>query len=221
MTAGWNEVIPRLVHDAKALLRKPHQKAQLLDRRIAANADPEAKALLDAVIGGHLELVRLFTRVGVLADAMENGTHCAVPLNAVVLGVKVASKRALADGGARWECSALPECMVPSTLENALQELVDNSLRFHAPVRPPEISMQCEVENQTLRLEYRDNGTGWDPAYTGRLFTPFERLDAERSGLGLGLAIAKAIVDGAGGTIRAATSAQGSQFVIELPLASP
>jgi len=221
MTTGWNEVIPRLVHDAKSLLRKPHSKAQLLDRRIGANADPEAKALLDAVIGGHLELGRLFTRVGVLADAMENGTHSAVPLSAVVLGVKVASNRAFADNGASWECFSLPDCVVPSTLEIALQELVDNSLRFHALVRPPEISLQCEVENTTLRLDYRDNGTGWDPAYTGRLFTPFERLDAERSGLGLGLAIAKAIVDRAGGTIRAATTAQGSQFVIELPLSSP
>ena len=219
MTAGWGEFIPRLVHDAKALLRKPHYKAQLLERRTGASSDPEARALLEGILLGHTELSRFLTRVGALGGAALQPSACStLPLRAVVLALQAASKDALAMAGARWECPEPPDRDVPSRLQIALQELVDNSLRFRAPERPPQIWLQCAADDGMLKLDFRDNGAGWDPAYTHKLFVPFERLDAQRSGFGLGLAIARAIVEGCGGSIRAATTPCGAQFVIELPL---
>jgi signal transduction histidine kinase len=218
MTAGWGEFIPRLVHDAKALLRKPHYKTQLLERRIGASADPETKALLEGILCGHTELSRLLIRAGALAAALQPSAFSTLPLRAVVLALQAASKDALAEAGARWQFPEPPDWGVPSRLQIALQELVDNSLRFRAPERSPQIWLQYAFEDGTLKLDYRDNGAGWDPAYTHKLFVPFERLDAQRSGFGLGLAIARATVEGCGGSIRAATSPCGAQFVIELPI---
>ena len=55
------------------------------------------------------------------------------------------------------------------------------------------------------------------PAYVDKLFRPLERLDPVRSGFGLGLAISRAIVEAAGGTIYFEPSDTGASFVFELP----
>ncbi len=69
-------------------------------------------------------------------------------------------------------------------------------------------------------VEVSDNGIGFDPAAAKRLFRPFEQEgDHHFGGLGLGLAIAHAIVDLHGGSIRAesAGSGRGATFTVELP----
>lgn len=74
-----------------------------------------------------------------------------------------------------------------------------------------------------VRVEVRDTGAGIDKEVLPRLFEAFEqggRSTTRRyGGLGLGLAIAKAIVDGHGGTIRAHSDgpSQGATFTVELP----
>jgi signal transduction histidine kinase len=69
-----------------------------------------------------------------------------------------------------------------------------------------------------LCLEVADNGAGWNAAFSDKLFQPLERLDARRGGAGLGLAIAKAYVESAGGSIRAILLNPGASFVSELQL---
>ena len=65
-----------------------------------------------------------------------------------------------------------------------------------------------------------DTGVGIDPQILPRLFQPFEQGDAARKsgGLGLGLAISKALIDAHGGTLAAHSAGlnQGATFVIEL-----
>ncbi|MEI8238333.1 MAG: ATP-binding protein [Actinomycetota bacterium] len=75
-----------------------------------------------------------------------------------------------------------------------------------------------------VRISVLDTGTGIDPADIPRLFEPYQR-GADTSGAagaGLGLAIAKGLVDEMGGRIGAAPRPEGgSMFWIELPLANP
>jgi signal transduction histidine kinase len=214
----WNGTLPRLLHDGRALLRKSHGRAQLLERRIGSTLDPESKALLDAVVSGHRQLDQFFVRVGVWADCLVNEDDVAIPLSAVVSGVRLASRSNLAAVGGRFEAATVVDCHVPGRLQLALQELLDNSLRFAAEGRPPAVSLSTEALDGRLRIRYADNGPGWDPAYTPKILLPFERLDSARGGFGLGLAIADAVVRNAGGTLEALTGAEGSQFVMELPL---
>ena len=73
---------------------------------------------------------------------------------------------------------------------------------------------------KTITIEISDNGVGIEPQFIQRIFDPFEQADSRREGLGLGLAISKAIVEMHRGTIRARSEGQGkgATFVIDLPL---
>ncbi len=73
---------------------------------------------------------------------------------------------------------------------------------------------------KTITIEISDSGVGIEPQFIKRIFDPFEQADSGREGLGLGLAISKAIVEMHRGTIRARSEGQGkgATFIIDLPL---
>jgi signal transduction histidine kinase/ActR/RegA family two-component response regulator len=78
-------------------------------------------------------------------------------------------------------------------------------------------------EGRFLVMEFRDTGVGIEPALLGRIFEPFEQGDAElrgrQGGLGLGLAIGRAIAEAHGGVLTAESDGlnSGSTFRLELP----
>jgi two-component system, chemotaxis family, CheB/CheR fusion protein len=71
-----------------------------------------------------------------------------------------------------------------------------------------------------ITIEISDNGIGIDPDFVEKVFYVFEQADSQSEGLGLGLAISKAIVEMHSGTIRAHSEGleTGATFVIELPI---
>jgi two-component system, chemotaxis family, CheB/CheR fusion protein len=71
-----------------------------------------------------------------------------------------------------------------------------------------------------ITIEISDNGIGIEPQFVERVFYAFEQADSKSEGLGLGLAISKAIVEMHAGTIRAHSDGpgKGATFVIELPI---
>jgi CheY-like chemotaxis protein len=75
-----------------------------------------------------------------------------------------------------------------------------------------------------FRIEVQDTGPGMSPEQLERLFTPFDRLGAERTeveGTGLGLALSKRLTEAMDGVLGVdSVAGQGSTFWIELPLAA-
>jgi two-component system, chemotaxis family, CheB/CheR fusion protein len=71
-----------------------------------------------------------------------------------------------------------------------------------------------------ITIEISDNGIGIEPDFVGKVFYAFEQADSQSEGLGLGLAISKAIVEMHTGTMRAYSEGlgKGATFVIELPI---
>ena len=71
-----------------------------------------------------------------------------------------------------------------------------------------------------ITIEISDNGIGIEPDFVEKVFYAFEQADSQSEGLGLGLAISKAIVEMHSGTIRAHSERleKGATFVIELPI---
>jgi two-component system sensor histidine kinase KdpD len=75
-----------------------------------------------------------------------------------------------------------------------------------------------------VEISVSDNGPGFPAESAARLFDKFTRGQAESAvpGVGLGLAISRAIVDAHRGTIRAENlTPHGARFVISLPAATP
>jgi PAS domain S-box-containing protein len=84
----------------------------------------------------------------------------------------------------------------------ALQKLLENAWKFTAGCEQATIEFGATaVDDAPLCCYVRDNGVGFDPAYVGKLFEPFQRLHgaSEFSGTGIGLASVQRIVDRHGG----------------------
>jgi signal transduction histidine kinase len=71
-----------------------------------------------------------------------------------------------------------------------------------------------------ITIEISDNGIGIEPQFVEKVFYAFEQADLQGEGLGLGLAISKAVVEMHAGTIRAHSEGlgKGTTFVIDLPV---
>jgi two-component system, OmpR family, sensor histidine kinase KdpD len=106
-------------------------------------------------------------------------------------------------------------------VRRALRHVLENAIRYS----PPEsrVVLEAAREGDRLLLSVTDHGTGIDPAEQLFVFDKFYRGRQHRSsirGSGMGLAIAKAILEAHGGGITLASSAgQGSRFTLWLPLA--
>jgi len=85
----------------------------------------------------------------------------------------------------------------------ALDNLIGNAWKFTAKTASARIEFRTERHGGDLVYVVRDNGSGFDMKYAGKLFTPFQRLhsDAEFSGTGIGLATVHRVVDRHGGRI--------------------
>jgi signal transduction histidine kinase len=101
------------------------------------------------------------------------------------------------------------------------QNLLDNAVKFMGDQPRPRVEMGVEVRAQETVFYVRDNGQGIDPRHQNKVFNLFERLDAGSEGTGLGLAMAKRIVELYEGQIwvDSAGAGQGSCFRFTLPLA--
>ena len=220
MSLDWEEFIPHLAHDVRALVRKGLTNAQLLERALDSEALKTVATHLGAIKESQQDLTRLLGRVVMLVECNsgKDGGEM-IQLNLALLGVKLECRNALEQVGGELAISdMLPDSLVPRKTQIVLAELIDNSLRYREVERPLRISIDVEKIAEVIRIQVADNGTGFNPLYAAKLFEPFQRLDGRRSGAGLGLAISKAIVEGAGGHMYWLASDLGASFVLELPL---
>ncbi|CAA9588839.1 MAG: hypothetical protein AVDCRST_MAG88-4456, partial [uncultured Thermomicrobiales bacterium] len=107
-------------------------------------------------------------------------------------------------------------------LKQVLLNLLSNAVKYNNAGGG--VTLSCEkVGGGQLRVGVRDSGPGIAPDKLARLFTPFERLGAEATGVegtGLGLALSKRLVEAMRGTIGVdSTVGEGSTFWVEFPLA--
>jgi signal transduction histidine kinase len=103
-------------------------------------------------------------------------------------------------------------------ITRVLQNLLTNAVR-HTP-DDGTVTIAAEHRDGVLALAVEDTGEGIPPEALERVFEPFYRGDRARSGTGagLGLALARRIVEALGGRITVESSpAIGSRFLIELP----
>jgi len=111
-------------------------------------------------------------------------------------------------------------------LVELVQNLLDNAAKFMGERNEPTVWIgvrEAGTESGQATFYVRDNGMGIDAVHQDRVFELFHRLDPRVEGTGLGLALARRIVDTHGGRIwvESAGVGRGSTFCFTLPLAGP
>ena len=106
-------------------------------------------------------------------------------------------------------------------LREALGNLLDNALRHTSPGGHITVTMRT-ADLTTTEITVTDTGGGFEPDHAEQLFHRFHRESADSSGSGLGLTIARALVEAHGGTLTARSEGlgRGSTFTITLPTAA-
>ena len=106
-------------------------------------------------------------------------------------------------------------------MRQLLQNLISNALKFRRPDVVPEVWIDAAVQDGNVQLTVRDNGIGFDPQYSLRIFRVFERLHGrtEYPGTGIGLALCRKIAERHGGSIVAdGRPGAGATMTVTLPL---
>lgn len=132
-------------------------------------------------------------------------------------------------------CKNLPVIEgIPRQMSQLFGNLISNSLKYKRPNVAPVINITAELlpkeEAITIqgftegieyyRIEFSDNGIGFNQEYADKIFNIFQRLHgkSEYSGTGIGLSICKKIVQNHHGHIEAkATKGEGATFIVTLP----
>lgn len=211
-------------HDLRAPARQVGAYVGMLRERAGGTLDAEALRHLDSIEGAARRMGRMiddllhFHAVGGLAmAATELDTHGLVEevvreCSAETLGREVT-----------WRLGPLPR--VPADrglLKQVFANLIGNALKYTKPRSKAEISVAGRAENGEAVIFVRDNGVGFDPAYSHKLFQVFQRLHSahEFEGSGIGLAHVKRIVERHGGRVWAESAlGAGATFSFSLPTA--
>ena len=174
-------------------------------RRFLCNIDADARRLSDLVTR-LLDLAR--------ADMARPEAGVAVNLRPVVVRIADALKGDLVisvDLPADLSKVAVPE----ASLEMALTILLENSRQ----VRASKVEITARVEGDKVRLLVSDNGPGVAEGDVERIFEPFFTTRRSEGGAGLGLSIARSLLEANHADLRLASTVTGAMFEIILPRA--
>ncbi|NMH24647.1 PAS domain-containing protein [Flavobacterium sp. SE-s27] len=156
-------------------------------------------------------------------------------LNELLENSKLELTQIIEDKKAIITSDSLPHLnVIPFQIQQLFTNLINNSLKYSKENIPPKIDIKVkkvEAKNENkipfndkskfYKITFTDNGIGFDPQYSERIFMLFNRLHNkdEYSGTGIGLAICKKIVDNHKGFIYAdGKPNNGAKFTIYLPI---
>ncbi len=218
-------------HDLRAPLRNISGFADLLLRRSAGRLDAEGDRYLANVSG---EAVRLGHLIDSLLDFSRlsrtelQRTPC--DLGRLVEAVRQELAPSIEGRAVEWHLGPLPTVVGdPTLLRQVFANLIGNALKFSRHRRPAIVEIgQRPAPPGRATAEHvvfvRDNGAGFDPKYTDKLFGVFQRLHrtTEFEGTGIGLANVRRIVARHGGRVWAeGRPNEGATFFVALPAEPP
>lgn len=166
---------------------------------------------MDSLLNGLLRLSRL-GRAALNFETLDMG---------VILEKIVASMTFQFDqAAAQVEVGRLAPCVADAgQVTQVFSNLLDNALKYRSPDRPLHIKVFSEEIENNIRYCVEDNGVGIDREHQERIWEIFHRLNPDDTpGEGLGLTMARLIMDRLGGAIWVESEpAAGSRFYLLLP----
>ncbi len=226
-------------HDLRSPLQTMKAFAYLLDQKYQGLLDNKADRYITRIVQATNRMEQLiqdllnYSRVGTNTIQFKQ-TDC----NKVVAEVLINLQAAINVSGAVITYDKLPIVRGNATqLEQLFQNLIGNGIKFRRPDIPVEVKISVEERKKNVSLSsssiqeseersewlfgIHDNGIGIEPQYFDRIFQVFQRLHTieEYPGTGIGLAIAKKIVDRHQGEIWLESSLDlGTTFYFTIPV---
>ncbi|MCU7550538.1 PAS domain-containing protein [Chitinophagaceae bacterium LB-8] len=221
-------------HDLKEPLRKISTFGDRLIALQRQDANPDEKLFLNKIVDASQRMQTMINDILSISMISGNKAFQNYSLKSILdetlqtLEYKIEQKNAIITS------DHLPEAsIIPAQFRQLFQNLLSNSLKFmregvqprinitHKFLKPDELGdYSLQPSTQYLKIEFEDNGIGFENEYSGKIFQIFHRLHgrAEYEGSGIGLAICKKIVEHHGGVIFAAgRPEEGAVFTIILP----
>jgi signal transduction histidine kinase/CheY-like chemotaxis protein len=223
-------------HDLKEPLRKIQTFSHLIkDKFLAGNH--EAISYLDRSIGAS---ARMSTLIGDLLDYSRLSVQASfspTDINQLIDDILEDFRETVAERNVQIEINTIPIVdTIPSQIRQVFQNLISNAFKFSRNQPNPVIRIQSELtdalsadspasdQGEFCRITIEDNGIGFDEKFLDRIFVIFQRLNNQRNyeGTGIGLAIAKKIIDKHNGLISAQSQEnQGARFIVVIPVHQP
>jgi light-regulated signal transduction histidine kinase (bacteriophytochrome) len=210
-------------HDLQEPLRKVRTFTQQLTVVDADNLSEKGRDYLDRANAAAERMQNLIEDLLRFSRVATHGRPFA-PVNLWTIAEEVISdlEAQVEQAGAVVELGELPTISADALqMRQLMQNLISNAIKFRRPGVTPEVSITSEVDDAAARITVTDNGIGFEPEYSRRIFRVFERLHgrSEYQGTGIGLALCRKITERHGGTVVADSEpGVGSVFTVTLPL---
>jgi signal transduction histidine kinase/ActR/RegA family two-component response regulator len=224
-----DEFLAMVSHELRTPLNAMLGWTKILRSRAAVDPEQQAHAL--EVIERNAEIQRrLVEQLIDVSRALAHEFHlavCVVSLRGIVESAVEGIRPSVEAKSQRIECpEPLADVLVlgdPQRLTQVVSNLLGNAVKFTPP--GGRIAVGLTREARWCVIEVADSGEGIAPEYLPHLFERFWQADTSRTrhhgGLGLGLAISRAIVELHGGQIEAKSDGKdrGARFVVRIPRA--
>ncbi|MCB0628246.1 MAG: ATP-binding protein [Saprospiraceae bacterium] len=219
---AWREMAKQVAHEIKNPLTPMKLNIQHLLR--VQQQDPErASAMISEVAQSIIQQIDGLSRIaGEFSNfaKMPQAENEVVDLNKLV--ASVFNLYAKGDHGATTLQLELPEAQLqvfvdPTQLMRVINNLVKNALQAIPDQQEGQVAIRLQYTSDKTILSVADNGSGIPEALREKVFYP--NFTTKNSGMGLGLAMSRSIVNAAGGRIYFETAEEkGTTFFVELPL---
>lgn len=220
-----NQFTATVSHDLKAPIRHIASFAEMIAEDIERGELDDLALHADYVRQAARRMQRLVERLLEYAQIAYSIRHVErVPLDAVVSDAMTLLASHIREANAEIEVTPLP-CVKgdPELLRRLMQNLIGNAVKYRHSDRAPRVRVHGEANADEVRIVVEDDGIGIDPKYAEAVFGLFQRLHQDEKrydGTGIGLALAKRIVESHAGSISLDTTYRnGARFVVTLPRA--
>jgi len=208
-------------HDLKEPIRTVGLYAELLQKQLEGKIDDPTRSSLQTLVQASNRMHQLVSDVLAYSRVAKQEFFKERIQSKEVVEVALSNlERTIIDSGAEIILGDLP--MVKGDrlqLMQVFQNLLSNALRYRSEATP-KIEIRSRREGEEWIFEIQDNGIGIDPRFFNKIFRIFQRLHGPEKGegTGIGLALAKKIIERHGGRIWIESTPQkGSTFYFSLP----
>ena len=208
------------LHDLLGPVNQICSMSDLMLQKYRSTLDSEAEALFGFIQGSASRLRNLLGGLRTYTQTVgSRGPFRRCDGNTLLTGALALVRPAIEQSGALVAHNPLPEIYCdPAQISYTFASLIENSIKFHGKSRP-EIHISAKAQGDAWVHSFRDNGMGIDPRHHERIFGVFRRIHSDAyPGAGVGLAIAKKIIEEHGGRIWVESALeQGATFFLAFP----